>query len=144
MRRISIIPTRLGDDFDQDFSQFRRFFRRWRTFNQGYCDVVVRAPRRRSIHAKTWTSKEIIVWLAGALAEQRATGQRPRGGSCYDRTVAWELARGASSSDREARAYLARMRRRARALLDNPAAWSMVRAMARTLLREGVIDGFKT
>jgi hypothetical protein len=85
--------------------------------------------------------REILVLLAGGLAEAKLAGRHNHAGASQDIDAAFSWATRVSGSMEEAEAYLAWLRVRARHLLDVPEHWSAVEALAAELLQRREVSG---
>lgn len=101
-------------------------------------DLGSRARRRLEL--------EILALWAGLLAEGRACwdDREPPGGWGPVREPLAALGRRVTRSDEENEAYLEWLRQRALGLLDLPAIWPAIEAVAEALLAEGTIGAGET
>lgn len=81
---------------------------------------------------------EIMILLAGGIAEARATGPRAPGGCTRDDEHAADLALYAGASERQADPFLKWLEIRTEELIATR--WAQVEAVAAALLRRGTLD----
>ena len=124
VRRVTIVPTKdlLGHMAGQYSPAFRK---RQRAGDWG--------P-----HTEVRHYEEIIMLLAGGIAERRATGRASHVGARLDYEHAADFALAASGNDAMANALLRWLRLRAEALLEMH--WEDVKAVAVALMQENTLN----
>jgi hypothetical protein len=91
--------------------------------------------------ARDWAARQIIIYLAGAVAERKDGGRPTRVGCKGDRAAAADLALAVTSSEAEAGAFLRWLEVRTGNLLDRLDVWAGLRHIAETLVRERTLSG---
>jgi hypothetical protein len=99
-------------------------------------DLLLTADRRRR-----WLEKRIIVFLAGAQAEELLAGERDPAGASDDYHQAVQLASYLTGSTEETEAYLAWLGIRARNLVRVPVWAAAIEAVAGELLTAQTLSG---
>lgn len=94
-------------------------------------------------HKRLELEKEVLVCLAGALAQQLYAGAGKDAGDAVDAVTATRLAEAYFHSARTAAAYVAFAREWATQMLESPVVWAAIERLARALLREGALDGHR-
>src|SRR5262249_34986281 len=91
--------------------------------------------------ARNVAERNIIILLAGGMAEAKRRGRNHHRVRCGDLTSAFELASCFSGSAQEASAYLGWLAARAEALIHDRDIWNAVQALAGALLAKRTIGG---
>ena len=84
---------------------------------------------------------DIMVTLAGPMAEELASGRRGDSAATMDRCQVWDQAKELTSDDEEARLLLAWLERRCRSWLNDPRTWLKVQNVADALEKKKTLTG---
>src|SRR5262249_53927661 len=91
--------------------------------------------------SEDWLEREVLIALAGLAAEARRTGEYDRESAGRDLHYARKLAVQRAGSERQAGRLERGLLGRVENLLDRPANWAAVEAIAAELLRTGEMSG---
>ncbi|MGE5540512.1 MAG: hypothetical protein ACM30I_17985 [Gemmatimonas sp.] len=100
-----------------------------------------RAHRRSALRARIELERDVLVCLAGAIAQRKHSGSHGDDGGTIDSAAARRLAQDHFHSAPTAKAYVAFAGAWAHHLLDVPAVWAAVERVALALLHDGTLAG---